>query len=37
VSDLATLTQQALDEVAASTTLAALGEVRVHWPLIMRL
>jgi phenylalanyl-tRNA synthetase alpha chain len=31
VSDLATLTQQALDEVAASTTLAALGEVRVHW------
>ena len=31
MSDLATLTQQALDEVAASTTLAALGEVRVHW------
>ena len=31
MSDLATLTQQALDEVAASTTLAALGEVRVRW------
>ena len=31
MSDLSTLTQQALDEVAASTTLAALGEVRVRW------
>jgi len=31
VSDLATLSQQALDEVAASTTLAALDEVRVRW------
>jgi phenylalanyl-tRNA synthetase alpha chain len=31
VSDLATLTRQALDEVAASTTLAALDEVRVRW------
>jgi len=31
VGDLATLTQQALDEVAASTTLAALDEVRVRW------
>lgn len=31
MSDLATLTQQALDEVAASSTLAALGEVRVRW------
>ncbi len=31
MSDLATLTQQALDEVAASTTLAALDEVRVRW------
>ena len=31
MGDLATLTQQALDEVAASTTLAALGEVRVRW------
>jgi phenylalanyl-tRNA synthetase alpha chain len=31
VSDLATLTRQALDDVAASTTLAALDEVRVRW------
>jgi phenylalanyl-tRNA synthetase alpha chain len=31
VGDLATLTRQALDEVAASTTLAALDEVRVRW------
>jgi phenylalanyl-tRNA synthetase alpha chain len=31
VSDLATLSQQALDEVAASSTLAALDEVRVRW------
>ncbi len=31
MSDLATLSQQALDEVAASTTLAALDEVRVRW------
>jgi phenylalanyl-tRNA synthetase alpha chain len=31
VGDLATLTRQALDEVAASSTLAALGEVRVRW------
>ena len=31
MSDLATLTRQALDEVAASTTLAALDEVRVRW------
>ncbi len=31
MGDLATLTRQALDEVAASTTLAALDEVRVRW------
>jgi phenylalanyl-tRNA synthetase alpha chain len=31
VGDLATLTSQALDEVAASTSLAALDEVRVRW------
>ena len=31
MSDLATLTRKALDEVAASTTLAALDEVRVRW------
>jgi phenylalanyl-tRNA synthetase alpha chain len=31
VGDLATLLRQALDEVAASTTLAALDEVRVRW------
>ena len=31
MGDLATLTRQALDEVAASSTLAALGEVRVRW------
>jgi len=31
VSDLATLTQQALDEVTASDSLAALDEVRVRW------
>ena len=31
MSDLATLTRQALDEVAASTTLAALDDVRVRW------
>jgi len=31
VGDLATLTRQALDEVAASSTLAALDEVRVRW------
>jgi phenylalanyl-tRNA synthetase alpha chain len=31
VSELATLTRKALDEVAASTTLAALDEVRVRW------
>jgi phenylalanyl-tRNA synthetase alpha chain len=31
VSDLATLTRKALDDVAASTTLAALDEVRVRW------
>jgi phenylalanyl-tRNA synthetase alpha chain len=31
VSDLAALLQQALDEVAASDTLAALAEVRVRW------
>lgn len=31
MGDLATLTRHALDEVAASTTLAALGEVRVRW------
>jgi phenylalanyl-tRNA synthetase alpha chain len=31
VGDLATLTRQALDEVAASTSLAALDEVRVRW------
>ena len=31
MSDLATLTHQALDEVAASTSLAALDEVRVRW------
>ncbi|NBP09096.1 MAG: phenylalanine--tRNA ligase subunit alpha, partial [Gammaproteobacteria bacterium] len=29
--DLATLVRQALDDVAASTTLAALDEVRVRW------
>jgi phenylalanyl-tRNA synthetase alpha chain len=31
VGDLATLLRQALDEVVASTTLAALDEVRVRW------
>jgi len=31
VGDLATLTRQALDEVAASSTLAAIDEVRVRW------
>lgn len=31
MSDLATLTRKALDDVAASTTLAALDEVRVRW------
>jgi len=31
VGDLATLVRQTLDEVAASTTLAALDEVRVRW------
>jgi phenylalanyl-tRNA synthetase alpha chain len=31
VGDLATLVRQALDEVAASTTLAALDEARVRW------
>lgn len=31
MGDLATLTRQALDEVAASSTLAALDEVRVRW------
>jgi phenylalanyl-tRNA synthetase alpha chain len=31
VGDLAALTRQALDEVAASTELAALDEVRVRW------
>ncbi|MFZ9479048.1 MAG: phenylalanine--tRNA ligase subunit alpha [Gammaproteobacteria bacterium] len=31
MGDLATLTRQALDEVAASTSLAALDEVRVRW------
>ena len=31
MSDLATLTQQALDEVTASDSLAALDEVRVRW------
>jgi phenylalanyl-tRNA synthetase alpha chain len=31
VGDLATLTRQALDEVAASTSLAGLDEVRVRW------
>jgi len=31
VGDLATLVRQALDEVAASTTLAALDDVRVRW------
>jgi phenylalanyl-tRNA synthetase alpha chain len=31
VGDLATLLQQALGEVAASSTLAALDEVRVRW------
>ncbi len=31
MSDLATLTRNALDEAAASTTLAALDEVRVRW------
>jgi phenylalanyl-tRNA synthetase alpha chain len=31
VGDLSTLTRQALDEVAASSTLAALDEVRVRW------
>jgi phenylalanyl-tRNA synthetase alpha chain len=31
VGDLATLLAQALDEVAASNTLAALDEVRVRW------
>jgi Aminoacyl tRNA synthetase class II, N-terminal domain len=31
VSDLAVLTAQAIDEVAASTELAALEDVRVRW------
>ncbi|MCX7050576.1 MAG: phenylalanine--tRNA ligase subunit alpha [Proteobacteria bacterium] len=31
MGDLATLLRQALDEVASSTTLAALDEVRVRW------
>lgn len=31
MGDLATLLRQALDEVTASTTLAALDEVRVRW------
>ncbi|MEY3337542.1 MAG: hypothetical protein RL245_534 [Pseudomonadota bacterium] len=31
MSDLATLIRQALDDVAASTTLAALDDVRVRW------
>ncbi|MBU6378481.1 MAG: phenylalanine--tRNA ligase subunit alpha [Gammaproteobacteria bacterium] len=31
MGDLATLTRQALEEVAASSTLAALDEVRVRW------
>jgi len=31
VGDLSTLTRQALDEVAASSSLAALDEVRVRW------
>ena len=31
MGDLATLLRQALDEVVASTTLAALDEVRVRW------
>ncbi|MFM7432548.1 MAG: phenylalanine--tRNA ligase subunit alpha, partial [Gammaproteobacteria bacterium] len=31
MGDLATLVRQALDEVAASTTLAALDDVRVRW------
>jgi phenylalanyl-tRNA synthetase alpha chain len=31
VADLESLTRSALDEVAASTTLAALDEVRVRW------
>ena len=31
MSDLATLTRDALDEAAASATLAALDEVRVRW------
>ena len=31
MGDLATLTRQALDDVAASTSLAALDEVRVRW------
>ena len=31
MGDLSTLTRQALDEVAASSTLAALDEVRVRW------
>ena len=31
MGDLATLTRQALDEVAASSTLAAIDEVRVRW------
>lgn len=31
MGDLATLLRQALDEVTASTTLATLDEVRVHW------
>ncbi|MBM4213594.1 MAG: phenylalanine--tRNA ligase subunit alpha [Gammaproteobacteria bacterium] len=31
MGDLATLVRQTLDEVAASTTLAALDEVRVRW------
>ncbi len=31
MGDLATLLRQALDEVAASSTLAALDEVRVRW------
>lgn len=31
MGDLATLLRQALDEFTASTTLAALDEVRVRW------
>ena len=31
MGDLAALLRQSLDEVAASSTLAALDEVRVRW------